>query len=320
MNTFIALICAVSGFFLVHGAWSLVKIYGRGDRRTVQQRLALLKEEGGFGGLPSILRKDAFNKLNWFSTFPSTGSWMKRLDLLFQQAGVSYKPATFISISVLAGVVCFYITSFLLGFLTASLFGLIVLVMPIVWIIRKKASRMEKFQVQLPEGLDLIARSLRAGHTFLNGMRMVAEEFEDPIGIEFGKTLDEINFGVSMEVALEKLVERVDCMDLKFFIICVNIQRETGGNLAEIIANIAHIIRERFKLKGRIQVLSAEGRLSALILILLPFGVVVLFNTMNPGYLQELIDHPLGNKIIAGTLAFMAVGIVVIKKMVAIKV
>ncbi|MBW1745720.1 MAG: type II secretion system F family protein [Deltaproteobacteria bacterium] len=146
---------------------------------------------------------------------------------------------------------------------------------------------MEKFQRQLPEGLELIARSLKAGHAFPSSMKMAADEFDDPLGPEFEETINEINFGVNVPDALKNLAERVNCDDLKFFVISVILQRETGGNLAEIIEGLAYIIRERFKLYGKIRTLAAEGK----------------------------------GKIILGISAFMmALGIFVMKKLVNIEV
>src|SRR5208283_1574049 len=130
------------------------------------------------------------------------------------------------------------------------------------YILFKKKQRMKKFETQLPEALELVARTLRAGQAFSGGLGIVSEEFDDPIGTEFERTLDEINFGVSVGEALKNLTLRVDCPDLRFFVVSVSIQRESGGNLSEIIENIAHIVRERFKLMGKIRVLAAEGKMS----------------------------------------------------------
>jgi tight adherence protein B len=165
-----------------------------------------------------------------------------------------------------------------------------------------------------------MARALKAGHAFPAGLKMVADEMEDPIGTEFDKTLGEINFGIEVSEALKNLSRRVDCPDLRFFVISIIIQRETGGNLAEILVNIAHLIRERFKLHGRIRVLSAEGKFSAIVLIALPFLVALLLTFLNPDYLRLLITDPIGHFMLGFALVTMILGILVMKKMVAIKV
>jgi tight adherence protein B len=179
---------------------------------------------------------------------------------------------------------------------------------------------MEKFQRQLPEALDLIARALKAGHAFPGALKMVADEMDDPIGHEFDKTLNEINFGVGVAEALKNLANRVDCLDLKFFVVAVVIQRETGGNLAEILENIARIIRERFKFHGRVKILAAEGKLSAIILTGLPFVTAFVLLLTNPQYIQLLTRDPIGRVLVGVGLCLMALGIFSMKRMIAIKV
>jgi len=179
---------------------------------------------------------------------------------------------------------------------------------------------MKKFQRQLPDALELIARALRAGHAFSSGMKLAADEFDDPLGPEFAETLDEVNFGISVSDALKNLSGRVDCSDLKYFVVSVILQRETGGNLAEIIDSIAHLIRERFKLQGRIRVLAAEGKFSATILLILPFLVAVALRFINPAYITTLVTDPIG-KVLASIGAFlMIIGILVMRRMIDIKV
>jgi tight adherence protein B len=184
----------------------------------------------------------------------------------------------------------------------------------------KKKNRIKQFEIQLPEALELIARSLRAGHAFSSGMRVVVDNFGEPLGPEFAQALDEINFGVPVADALKNLAYRIDCAELKFFVVAVILQRETGGNLAEIIDNIAHIIRERFKFNDKIRVLSAEGKLSAFILILLPFLVIFTIRFLNPAYMNLLFEDPVGRKMVMGAGIIMAVGIYIIRRMIDIRI
>jgi len=149
---------------------------------------------------------------------------------------------------------------------------------------------------------------------------MVAQEFGEPINKEFSKVLDEVNFGVSYDDALRNLSARIDSTDLRFFGMSVIIQRQTGGNLAEILENISSLIRERMKLMGRIRVLSAEGKMSAIVLVILPFLIFVAASMVNPNYLPTLLNDPIGHILIAISLGMMTVGIFVMKKMVTIKV
>jgi tight adherence protein B len=168
--------------------------------------------------------------------------------------------------------------------------------------------------------MDLIARALKAGHALSGGLQLVGEEFGDPIGTEFERTVNEINFGVAVPEALKALARRVDCNDLKFFVMSVIIQRETGGNLAEILENIARLIRERFKLHGRIRVLSAEGKLSAIILVAIPFFLGFVLSIINPEYINTLFEDPIGIVLVIFACVMMAFGILMMKKMVAIRV
>jgi len=191
---------------------------------------------------------------------------------------------------------------------------------PFVYIYVKKRKRMRKFERQLPDTMDLIARALKAGHALSGGLQLVGEEFGDPIGTEFQRTVNEINFGVAVPDALKALAQRVDCKDLKFFVMSVIIQRETGGNLAEILENIARLIRERFKLQGRIRVLSAEGKLSAIILVAIPFFLGFALSIINPDYINTLFEDPIGIVLLVFASVMMALGILMMKKMVAIRV
>jgi tight adherence protein B len=180
--------------------------------------------------------------------------------------------------------------------------------------------RLKKFEKQLPEALGLMARSLKAGHSFPSGIQMVADEMANPIGLEFFKTFKEYNYGMNFNDVMMNLYKRNQLRDLKFFITAILIQRETGGNLVEILDKIAHLIRERFKLLNQIKTLSAEGRLSGIILTALPIVITLLLFKVNPKYISLLWTHPTG-KLMAGiAIFFLILGMIVIKKIVNIKV
>ena len=182
-----------------------------------------------------------------------------------RQANVKYTMGFFMLLTMALGF-SGYLFFFILkkDMILSLLMGLACAGLPFLALRSKKKKRLAQFEKQLPEGLGLIARSLRAGHAFTSGMNLVAQEFKDPLGPEFEETLDEINFGVSVPEALKNMARRVDCPDLRFFVVSVILQRETGGNLAEIIEGLASLIRARFKFRGRVRVLSAEGRLCLL--------------------------------------------------------
>jgi tight adherence protein B len=232
------------------------------------------------------------------------------VDRFLQQAGSDWTVARFLALS-LAGTVSGAVIGSVLDLFPLLTLGLIVGggVWPFMSLTRKRMQRLFAIEQQLPETLDLISRSLRAGHAFPSALSMVANEGTEPIASEFRVVFEEINFGVSTQNALLNLVTRVPSTDLRYFVMAVILQRETGGNLAELLDQLATLIRERFKLIGRIRVLSAEGKLSAWILTLLPFVVAVIVNLLNPGYMSLLWTDPAGIRVALGALGLMAFGI-----------
>jgi len=200
------------------------------------------------------------------------------------------------------------------------LFALLAALAPWGYLALRKKQRLAQFEQQLPDALDMIARSLRAGHAFTGGMQMVVMEFAEPARSEFRKTLDEVNFGVSYEDALRNMAERVDCPDLKFFALSVIIQRQSGGNLAEILDKISYLIRERFKLYGKVKALTGEARISAVILSLLPFFMAAVIYVLNRAYLEILFREPVGRVMAGAALVLMGLGIVAMKRMITIRV
>jgi tight adherence protein B len=207
-----------------------------------------------------------------------------------------------------------------LGLLLAAAVGAGCGCLPVLYLRLRRARRVKQFETQLPEAMDMISRALRAGQGFTNTLGMVASEFGDPMGTEFRKVTEEINYGGGVRRALENLSRRVDIPELRFFVVAVHIQRESGGNLAEVLDVISAIIRKRFALLRNVRVLSAEGRLSALILTLLPFAIGAILFVQNPEYMSALLGHRLGAWILGGALAMMAVGVLLMQRMTRIEV
>ncbi len=176
------------------------------------------------------------------------------------------------------------------------------------------------FERQLPEALELVSRALKAGHAFSVGLKLVGEEAADPIGVEFRRVFDEVSMGVSLPQALQNMTDRLDCVDLRFFVTSVLVQRETGGNLAEIIDSLAGLIRRRFELQLRVKALSAEGRFSAVILFFLPLVVGGVLFKMNPEYMMTLFTDPMGQNMVMVGSFLMVAGAIIMKRMVEIKV
>jgi len=294
------------------------------ESKALARRIAAVTRGQGAADadeVADIVKRHEMSGLHWLNVLLSRQAWSQRMNKTLDQADIQAPLGIFVLLSLVC-VAC--------GYLIASVYSEHLLVrlgaamlpgiLPFRWIFRRKRKRMEAFERQLPDALELVGRALKAGHTFGSGMGMVVSEFSDPIRVEFQKTMEEINLGVGVTVALDNLMDRVDCPDLNFFVVSVKIQNETGGNLAEIVENIAFLIRERFKLKGRVRVLSAEGRMAAWVLTALPFGVAAAIQALNPDYMSLLVTHPIGQKLLYLVIVMMGMGIAVIRKMVRIEV
>lgn len=198
----------------------------------------------------------------------------------------------------------------------AALFG----VLPLFWLLFRRRRRLKGFAKQLPDALELIARALRAGHSLASGFHLVADEMSNPIGKEFNRVFEEQNLGIPLEQALENMTQRIPNLDLRFFATAVILQRQTGGDLAEILDKIGHLIRERFKIWGQVQALTGEGRLSGIVLLALPPALFVAVYRLNPDYVMPLFTEPMGRKMLAGGIVMQLIGALVIRKIVNIKV
>jgi tight adherence protein B len=290
------------------------------DRTKVRKRLRKIAS-GKYRNQVSILRKRALSDVPFLNRVLLGIPMVRQLDRLLQQADARYPLGFFLLSAIFLALTGYLGGSWVTrNYALAIIIGALLGAIPFFYLCLKKKRRMRKFQRQLPDALDLIARALRAGHAFSSGMKLAADEFEDPLGPEFEKALDEINFGISVSDALKNLCGRVDCPDLKYFVVAVILQRETGGNLAEIIEGIARLIRERFKLQGRIRVLAAEGKLSAIILLSIPFAVAVILRFINPDYITTLVTDPLGKLMAAAAVLLMIIGVLFMKRMIDIRV
>jgi tight adherence protein B len=192
--------------------------------------------------------------------------------------------------------------------------------LPFLYLNFKRGRRLRKFEEEFPEALDLIARALKAGHAFVTGLKMVADEMEDPVGPEFRKTFDEQNFGLPMKDALENLTTRVPSLDVRFFSTAVLIQRETGGNLSEILENLAHVVRERFKILRQVRVYTAHGRMTGYVLLALPAVLCIALSFINPDHMNLLFRERMGQMLLMLALTLQFIGYVWIRQVVKIEV
>ena len=198
--------------------------------------------------------------------------------------------------------------------------GMLGVAVPFLYLRQRRAKRFRRFEEQFPEGLDLISRALRAGHAFATGLKMVADELDEPVGPEFRKTFDEQNFGLPIKDALANLTVRVPLIDVRFFATAVMIQRDTGGNLSEILENLAHVVRERFKILRQVRVYTAHGRLTGYVLLALPAVLAVALSFINPEHMNLLFRERMGQMLLGGALVMQFVGYIWIKQVVKIEV
>ena len=320
------LVISVAAFVGVTALVVAVAYMMRQDRDAeVEERLSVLtggKKKGGPAAeaaelheLLSSMRSDGT------STLERLVARYLNLRLLFAQANVSLSVAQFLIICGVLGGLGFVLpvvagVNPALAPLVAVALGLL----PVMWLLHRRKRRLKKFAAQLPEALELIARALRAGHSLAAGFSLVATEMSSPIRDEFSRTFEEQNLGIPMEEALEDMTKRVPNLDLKFFATAIILQRQTGGDLAEILDKIGHLIRERFKIWGQVQALTGEGRLSGIVLLALPPALFAVVYRMNPDYLMLLFTDDMGKKMLVGGIIMQLLGALVIRKIVNIRV
>ncbi len=247
---------------------------------------------------------------------------MRAIDHEIEQAGLSWPASRLLLTCAAFGLGGWFLVS---GLMRQSLFtgvvaGALFATLPFLYVRHKRALRLASIERQLPDTLDLLTRALRAGHAFTAGLKMAGEELADPIAAEFRMVHDEINFGVSLEQALTNLSERVPLTDMRYFVVAVLIQRDSGGNLTEILGNLSQLIRERAKLLAKVKVLSSEGRMSAWILALLPFALGGAMYLANPKFMGPMFTDPMGITMLKYLLTMMLIGVLVLRRIVRIRV
>jgi tight adherence protein B len=303
------------------GYAAATRLPGMLEARRLNQRLADLSsplpEEGEAA---SLVKRAASGPLPAIDKLMSESKAGHGLSKLIDQSGVNTTPSSIIVMSLGLG---------LGGALVASMFGipfvpLVVLVAgaaaPTCYLMFKKSRRMHKFEEQFPEALDLLSRALRAGHAFQTAMGMVADDLKEPVGPEFRKTFDQQNFGLPLRDSLFQLADRIPLMDVRFFTTAVLIQRDTGGNLAEILDNLAHVVRERFRIRREIRTKTAHGRFTGLVLLALPAGLGVILTILNPEHMDLLFNHKTGQMLIAVAIVMQFIGFLWIRKILDLEV
>jgi tight adherence protein B len=319
----LALIAALLVFLaivLAFYAWRATTLT-EGQKRIQEQlrRLSMVGREGTADA--SILRDKRLSDITFIDRFLTSFPISRELELLLYQAGLNWRVGTFVLLMLFSAAVGFLIMSTLLNRpLLGLLVALVFFFFPYWWVKGKKQKRMNQFSEQLPDALDLMTSALRAGLSFPAALQLVAQESPEPLAQEFAVTFDEQNLGLDMKEALVNLTERVDSLDLKFFVTAVIIQRETGGNLAEIMESIARIIRERFRILGDVKSRTAHGRLTGMILSVLPLALAVIFSIIAPDYMLTFFRDPAGQVLLLTCLALQIMGFLWIRRVINIKV
>jgi tight adherence protein B len=319
LTAFIALGIFATILVLMHGCAALHRMMKpRGTDRAVER---IQKWSAPVETQLEIVRKESLSDIPWLNELLINARRFQPLRVLHRRADCRVPLGIFVLASmILALIGLIYAFSMRLPFLLALLCAGMAGTIPIAYLYWLKSQRMAKFARQLPEALELISRSLRAGHALSVGLKLVGDETSDPIGTEFKRVFDEVSMGVALPQALQNMTDRLDSVDLRFFVTSVLVQRETGGNLAEIIDSLAGLIRMRFELQLRVKALSAEGRFSAVVLFGLPLFIAGALWKINPDYISTLFTDPMGQNMVMVGSFLMVAGAFIMKRMVAIKV
>jgi len=318
------LLIAIAAFIGVAAlvGWAAVLVFDRPSAK-IEDRLDMLTGLSSttakeFAKTPSLLAEPLDDQRGLLDALANR---FGDVDRLFQQADVQLNlPRMALICVVLAGVGIVGGLSFGLHPVLLPLVSLFLASVPWLWLLWRRRKRLRAFGVQLPEALDMLARALRAGQSLSAGFNMVANEVSAPLGKEFARVFEEQNLGVALEDSLKALTDRVPNLDLKFFATAVVLQRQTGGDLAEILDKIGRLIRERFQIWGQIQALTGEGRLSGVVLLALPVVLFMVMLKLNYDYVMVLFSDPMGKKLLIGAVILQLLGALVIRKIVNIKV
>ncbi|MGI9168000.1 MAG: type II secretion system F family protein [Pyrinomonadaceae bacterium] len=308
--------------FLTYALFLLAsrKVDARQER--LQQRVteALESSSSSSGDIVEIAREDSIGGNPTLNRLLSSFDFVKKLDRMIRQADVSITVSRLLAFSAVAGLLAALAAYTILNIVPAVLLSLLATSLPILHIARTRSKRLRTFNAQLPDTLDLLSRSLAVGHAFSESLHQVASEMPDPIAKEFRITFEEQKLGLSTKMALDRLTERVPLLDLRLCVTAMHIQRETGGNLAEILERVSHTIRERFRIMEDFRTMTTASRASGWILCAFPFVLVFVLTVMNPDYMSVLVQDQRGHYVLTFAIIWQIFGMLMIKKFLSIKV
>jgi tight adherence protein B len=307
--------------FLTYAIFLLTSRKADARHMQLQKRVAeALQDFGSQDHEIQIYRQDSIGGSPTLNKILSSLHFIRELDQNVRQAGVQITVSRLLVFSALAGLLALFAALTLMNVVVAIIPAVVAAMLPYLYVSILRRKRLRKINEQLPDTLDLLGRSLAVGHAFSEALNQVASEMPDPIATEFRIVFEEQKLGLSTKAALDGLSERVPLTDLRLCITAMHIQRETGGNLAEILEKVAQTIRERFKLMEDFRTLTTSSRSSAWILSGLPFGVVLLLTAINPDYMFLLLHDQRGHYVLGAAVILQIMGILTIKKILAIRV
>jgi tight adherence protein B len=309
--------------FLTYALFLLASRKSDARDQRLEQRVAeaLRDSEGGsFDEAIRITRDDSIGGNPTINRLLSSLDFVKRLDRMIKQADVHTTVSRLLAFSGVAGLMAALAASTVVNSLSAFLFALLAAALPILQVAWKRKKRLHTFNAQLPDTLDLLSRSLSVGHAFSEALNQVSSEMPDPIAAEFRITFEEQKLGLSIKMALDRLTERIPLLDLRLCVTAMHIQRETGGNLAEILEKVSQTIRERYKIMEDFRTMTTASRLSGWILCGLPFLLVFVLTIFNPDYMSVLIKDQRGHYVLGFAIVWQMFGMLLIRKFLSIKV
>jgi tight adherence protein B len=318
IGVFLAVVLALEGVYYGLRMWSK---RGRGVARFAEKVEKWSTDVKSIDESVTIVRSSELSAVPWLNTWFLRNSVIQKLERLRVLAGGKQRVGQYLLYGLGSALgLGFVAVRVGVPFLLAGAMVLGGAVIPFLLLYRKKVARQRVFDRQFPETLDLLARSLRAGHTLFIGLKLVGEEFEEPIGPEFKLVFDEVSMGIPTIQAFENFAARVASSDVHYLVSAVNIQRETGGNLVEIMEALAWVIRQRFKLKQKVSALAGEGKISAVILCALPVLLGLVLSVISPHYVTIFIKDPTGHIMLTVAAVMLGIGVMVMSRMTSIKV
>jgi tight adherence protein B len=291
-----------------------------GDQEQIRKRMSSVhkaERRGDVGLGLKLVRDEMMSGVPWLHQMMMKWSWSTKLQDFVMQAGMTLKPAKLLMICAIVGLGSYFGAGYFLPHFYFTLpIGIIAALLPIAFVAFKRKLRLRKFEEHFPEALDLLGRAVRAGHAFTTGLEMISKECAEPLAGEFRTAFEEQNFGLPLRDALLNLTERVPLIDVRFFVTALLIQKETGGNLAEILDGLARVIRDRFRIYREVQVRTAQGRLTAGILIALPIMMLIILGGLNPKYIGVLFTDPKGPIVLAVAAIMQVIGSAILWKII----